>query len=53
MNAFQTSGYNCGHASLEEEVDSSLYEEKEKLYLSEEAQKNIDAPEIGKSNIKY
>jgi len=52
MEAFASSGYKCLHVSLEEHVDSHLYEKKAIEYLSPEALHNIDAPSYSKNNIK-
>ena len=40
--------YKCGHASMEEHPDSSLYETKANDYLSDYVQNTLEAPEINK-----
>lgn len=45
MNAF-AQNYRCGHASMEEHPDSSLYEDKALQYLNATALNNVDNPEV-------
>ena len=38
--------YKCGHASMEEHPDSSLYEDKAEQYLSAQVQSTLENPEV-------